>query len=207
MANISFRIPALAVLLLLQAEKVSAFSCVFPQALSPQALSPIDETLPTEEELQRLRSIELSKYIQARKDTDLVVFGQFFKNEEAPFLHEKQLEDVRSLYWPPSENTQLPAQIEYTYFDAYRFIGYQILNGELVPLIDEGVDIRISIYAEYEGIVDALPLTTTEVLGMLRPSPKRNSMEIVATACPTYIPIDPSQLADLLTCMSEGECR
>jgi hypothetical protein len=186
----------------LQAETASAWSCVFPELF----VVPIDEPLPSEEELLRLRSIELSKFVRVRQDADLVVYGRFFKNDPSPFLHEGQLENIRALYWPPSKTTQMPAQIEYTYFDAYRFEGHQIMNGELIPFADEGIDIRISIFAEYEGIADALPPTSEDVIGVLLPSRGLNRLEIEASACPTYIPIEASQLADLLTCIKSGEC-
>lgn len=186
-----------------QAQTASAWSCTFSEAL----LVPADEPVPSEEEMLRLRSIELSKFVQFGQEADLVVFGQFIKNETSPFLHERQLENIRALYWPPSKSTQMPAKIEYTYIDAYRFEGHQILNGELVPFADEGIDIRISIFAEYEGIADALPPTSRDVIGMLRPSIRRNKLEIVSSHCPTYFPIGSSQLTDLLACISEGECR
>lgn len=192
----------LMVFLALQVETASAWSCIFPEVL----FVPADESLPSEEEMLRLRSIDLSKFVQASQDADLVVFGQFFKNDASPFLHEQQLENIRALYWPPSKNTRMPAQIEYTYFDAYRFEGHQILDGELVPFVDDGIDIRISIFAEYEGIADALPPTSRDVIGVLRPSLRRNKLEIVASACPTYTPIGSSQLADLLACINDGEC-
>ncbi len=187
----------------LQAETVSAWSCTFPEVF----FFPADGSVPSEEEMLRLRSIELSKFVQASQDSDLVVFGKFFKNKASPFLHERQLENIRALYWPPSKNTQMPAQIEYTYFDAYRFEGHQILNGELVPFADEDIDIRISIFAEYEGIADALPPASRDVIGVLRPSLRRNKLEIGASPCPTYIPIGSSQLVDLLACINDGECR
>ena len=187
----------------LQAKTASALNCALPEVL----LFPEDNSVLSEEEMLRLRSIELSKVVQVSQDVDLVVFGQFFKNEASPFLHEQQLENIRALFWPPSQTTQMPAQIEYTYFDAYRFEGHQILNGELVPLVDEGIDIRISIFAEYQGMADALPPTSRDVIGVLRPSPRRNKLEINASPCPTYTPIESSQLADLLTCINDGECR
>lgn len=188
--------------LALQVEEARAWSCTFPEVL----LFPADEPVPSEEEMLRLRSIELSKLVQASQETDLVVFGKFSKNEASPFLHEQQLENIRALYWPPSKNIQMPAQIEYTYFDVYRFEGHQILNGELVPFADEGIDIRISIFAEYGGLADALPPTSQDVIGVLRPSLRRNKLEIDASPCPTYIPIGSSQLANLLACINDGEC-
>lgn len=202
MANAAVRSLLLACLLASQVDKASAWSCVFPELL----VFPVDEPLPSEEEMLRLRSIELSKFVRVRQDADIVVFGQFFKNEASPFLHERQLEDIRALYWPPSKNTQMPARIEYTYFDAYRFEGHQILGGELVPFADESIDIRISISAEYEGMADTLPPTSQDVIGVLRSSPRRNRLELNASACPTYISIESSQLADLLACISDGEC-
>ncbi len=189
--------------LALQAQTASAWICTFPEVI----LASADEPLPSEEEMLRLRSIEISKFVQASQDSDIVVFGQFLKNEASPFLHEQQLENIRALYWSPSKNTQMPAQIEYTYFDAYRFEGHQILNGELVPFADEGIDIRISIFAEYEGIADALPPTSRDLIGVLRSSQRRNRLEIDASPCPTYLPIGSSQLADLLACINDGECR
>ena len=202
MVHVPGRSLLLAGLLALEAETASAWSCAYPEML----VRPIDEHLTSEEEVLRIRSIEISKFIEARQDVDLVVFGQFFKNEASPFLHERQLENIRELYWPPSESTQMPAQIEYTYFDAYRFEGHQILNGKLVPFADKSIDVRISIFAEYEGMADALPLTSRDVIGVLRPSQRQNRLEVVASPCPTYIPIEPSQLADLLACISDGDC-
>lgn len=187
----------------LQAETASAWICAFPELRA----FPIDEPFPSEEEMLRLRSIELSKFVQSGQEANLVVFGQFFKNEASPFLHERQLENILALYRSPSENTQLPTQIEYTYFDAYRFEGHQILNGELLPFEEENIDIRISIFDAYEGIVDGLPLTSRDVIGVLRPSQRRNRLEVTASPCPTYTPIETSQLADLLACISDGECR
>ena len=202
MTNAPVRSLLLAGFLAFQAETASAWSCVYPELL----VFPADEPVPSEEEELRLRSIAIWKFVQARQDADLVVFGQFFRNQASPFLHEQQLENIRALYWPPSKNTQMPARIEYAYFDAYRFEGHQILNGKLVPFADERIDIRISIFAEYEGIVDVLPLTSRDVIGVLRPSLGRNRLEIEASPCRTYTPIESSQLADRLACISDGEC-
>jgi len=208
MANISFRISAFVILFLLQAGKVSAFSCEFPEALVLLNDPTLNENgaMPSEKELLRFRSIVLAESFQAR-DGAVVVYGQFFKNEDSPFLHEKLLENIRSLYSRPSENTQLPVQIEYTYFNAYRFSGHQILNGELVPFVDDGVHVRISIFDAHEGMVDALPPTARDVFGMLRPSSKGKGMEVIASTCPTYLTIEPDQLADLLVCKRDGACR
>ena len=191
--------------LALHTQAAYALSCALPGVLLPPI--PIDGPLPSEEEMQRFRSVEIWKFIQVRQDADFVVVGHFSKTEATPFLHEQQLENIRALYRSPSQNTQMPARIDYTYFDAYRFEGHQILNGELVPFSDESIDIRISMFADYAGLADALPPTSGDVIGVLRPSPRRNRLEIVALACHTYIPIESSQLADLLTCIRDGECR
>nr|WP_319948221.1 hypothetical protein [uncultured Shimia sp.] len=204
MAKVSVGSLLLVVFLVLQGGKVSAWNCNLPEAL----VFPTDETSLSEKEMLRFRSLALSKFLQPRQEADVVVFGQFFKNSTSPFLHEEQLESIRALYWPPSEDIQMPAKMEYTYFDALRFEGLQILDGELVPFIAESVDVRISILAENEGIVDALPPTGDEVIGVLRsPMTGRKSLEATASPCPTYLPVEPFQLADLLVCINNRECR
>lgn len=162
----------------------------------------------TEEEILRQRSKGIAdRFPNTVWDEYVVVVGQFIKNTDPPFLHEEQLEEIRSLFWPPAENVQMPYQIEYTYLNAYRFEGHQILSGELVPLVVENIDARISIFAEYEGTVDSLPPTGSDVVGVLRPVLEGKRLELTASLCPTYHPIEPPQVIDLLACINEGECR
>ena len=188
----------LAVALALQAQTATAWSCIFPIQFVEGSIS--------EEEMRRQTSKAIFEHLLSSPKGDLVVFGQFTKNVEVPFLHEEQLEEIRGLFWPPAENVQMPYQIEYTYLDAFRFEGHQILNDELVPLVKEGIDVRISISAEYEGIADVFPPLGSDVIGVLRSVLEGRRLELTATPCPTYLPIEPSQVKDLLTCIDEGEC-
>ncbi|MEP6018827.1 MAG: hypothetical protein ABJ251_10140 [Paracoccaceae bacterium] len=193
----------LSALLALQAGMATALSCRFPE----QLVAPYDEERFSEDDIRRHRSKVIFESLRTRDGASILVFGQFAKNDGAPFLHEEQIEEIRGLFWPPSENIQMPYQIEYSYLDAFRFDGQQILNGKLVPLVLESIDARISISAEYEGIVDALPDTGMDVIGVLRPVLEGKRLEITASPCPTYQPVEASQVTDLLVCINEGECR
>ncbi len=97
-------------------------------------------------------------------------------------------------------------RIEYTYLDAFGFKGHQVLDGELVPVVVDNIDVRVSISAEHGGIVEALPQKGIDVIGVLRHVFEEKRLELIASPCPTYLPAKRSQLTDLLVCVNEGEC-
>ena len=162
----------------------------------------------TAEEIRRLRSKWFANVLDnGRVDGDVVVFGQLFRKTHIPFLHEEQLDAIRARYWPPSDSVQMPYRIEYTYTDAYRFEGHQLLDGDLIPFVADSIDANVSISADYEGIIDTLPPTGSDVLGTLRAIYDGRRLELTTSLCPSYYQVSPAQVADLLECYNEGACR
>lgn len=162
--------------------------------------------LPQDKAL-RLRSLSLAEILENKREGEVKVLGRFYKTTELPFLHEEQLEAILSQYWPPSEDVQMPWQIEYFYFSAYRFEGYQLVDGKFIPFTAESIDARFSISAHYFGMSDELPPTEIDVLGALQFSNGENAYEVTTSPCPTYEQVEPSQVADLLECFADDECR
>ena len=162
---------------------------------------------PTEEEILRQRSEGIAEYLHnSLRGGGITVVGRFSRNAAVPFLHEDQLEGIRELYSPPSEDVKMPYRIEYTYTGAYTFVGDELIDAVLVPFSADVIDARISISAEYEGIVDALPTTGFDVIGVLKTGDRLGAFELQASPCPSYVVIDPVQLTDLLECYADGSC-
>jgi len=179
-----------------------AHSCIFPQI----PLLPIDETPRTDAETLRATSKNYAELFQEREPTDILVFGQFKKTNPEPFLHEEHIEALRdrNIYEP-----NMPYRVEYTYLDAYEFSGHRLENGALVPFSVDGIDLKVSFVAEYDGLLDLLPGEATDLIGILRHLKwgARPNYEIETAACPTYHSIEPLVLEELLVCYREGACR
>ncbi|MEM8836529.1 MAG: hypothetical protein AAGE89_00425 [Pseudomonadota bacterium] len=143
----------------------------------------------------------------SRQEGQFVVVGRFSKNSSAPFLHEEQLEDIRSKFWPPSKDVEMPQRIEYTYGRAYSFQGYRFIDGKFVPFSVDAINARVSISSNYQGIVDVLPETEIDVLGILRSRVDWKVHELTTSYCPTYLKLSPDMLDDLISCYDEGACK
>jgi len=100
----------------------------------------------------------------------------------------------------------MPYRIEYTYFGAFSFTGHEIVGATVVPFATSVIDAQVSISAEYEGIVDALPTTESNVIGVLRTGRNEQGFKIETFPCPSYFEINQDQLSDLMKCYSEGLC-
>ena len=190
----------LTMLPLFLAGQAQAWTCVPPGGF-------IVENTLTEEEVLRQRSKGIADVIANALDGDIIVVGRFSRNVPTPFLHEEQLEGIRAQYWPPSENVQMPHQIEYTYLQAYSFEGQKLVDATLVPFSAEAIVARVSISAEYEGIVDVLPTTERDVIGILRSGYGGRALELTTSLCPSYYQIESAQMSDLLECYRDGLCK
>lgn len=192
------------ILCLFLAGQAQAWSCL--PLTGPLYLN--SENPLTEEEILRLGSQRIANYVgNALRDGDFIVIGQFSQNAQTPFLHEEQFEGIRAMYWPPTENVQMPYLIEYSYPGAYGFEGHKVVDATLVPLSVDAIDARVSISAEYEGIVDQLPEMESDVIGVLRSENGGRRFELTASICPSYYEIGPAQVADLLECYRDGSCQ
>jgi hypothetical protein len=191
------------------ADQVNAWSCL-PVGSSIEISG---DNAPTEEEILRQRSEGIAEYLHnSLRGGGVAVVGRFSRNVAVPFLHEDQLEGIRALYWPPAEDIQMPYRIEYTYTGAYTFVGHELIDAVLVPFSADVIDARVSISAEYEGIVDALPTTEFDVIGVLNTGSlntgsRLGTFELQASPCPSYFEIEPVQLTDLLECYADGSCQ
>lgn len=157
-----------------------------------------------------MQSLTYAERFAGKGEDDLVVVGRFTQTDERSFLHLDQLDELRGMYWPRSDSTMMPMNIEYWYRSAFRFDGSQIVDGSLVPFSSTHIDACVSISAEYEGIVDQLPVTDQDVIGVLHlawSSAEYSTYELSASVCPSYDPAKPAQLQDLLACYREGECQ
>lgn len=81
------------------------------------------------------------------------------------------------------------------------------MDGGLIPFEAENIDARVSIYANYEGIVDSLPPTEGDVIGVLRSFHDGTTLRLTTLLCPSYHQINSAQLADLLDCYGDGACQ
>lgn len=163
-----------------------------------------DEEPPTRSEILRLRSISIAN---ARKGEDIIVVGQFSRNSPVPFLHDEQFDDITAMLGFDHSDVQRPHWIEFSYPWAYSFDGHKVDDARLVPFSSDAIGARVTISAEYEGIVDQLPAASSDVIGVLRSQYGGRSFELTTDSCPTYDPADPAQVSDLLTCYREGECQ
>jgi len=199
-----FRFLLFLILFLAPSDRAEAWSC----SEWPPAISENSQNAPTQQQLLRHHSIALSSRLpNTLAEGEKIVVGKFTRNTSTPFLHEKQLEDVRAMLWPPTEKVKMPFQIEYTYLDAYSFSGHKLEGSTLVQFTSGSVDLRVTISAEYEGIVDVLPTTEHDVMGVLKPGGAGRKFELTTSHCPSYIQIEPAQLSDLLKCYEEAMCR
>jgi len=194
----------LTALSLFQAEKASAWTCIYPEGL---AIEESKESALSEVEVLRMHSLWFADHLLTRRDGDVLVLGQFTKNASLPFLHEEQYQEIQKQYWPVSEKIQMPHQIEYTYLDAYRFEGHQIVEGQLVPFEVADIDAHVTISSNYSGTVDSLPPLESVVIGVLQSYRDGKRLELTTSICPTYHPIQPDQIADLLQCFADGACQ
>ncbi len=188
------------VLSLFQAGEANALICEELEESIFERLLPQDKVL-------RLRSLSLAEILENKRDGEVMVLGRFYKTTKLPFLHEEQLEAILAQYWPPSEDVQMPWQIEYFYLSAYRFEGHQFIDGKFIPFTAENIDARFSISAHYGGMFDKLPPTEIDVIGALQFTNGEKTYEVTTSPCPTYEQIEPSQAVDLLQCFVDGECR
>jgi hypothetical protein len=194
----------LTVVSLFLADQAQAFTCVDQYDLPEE----IGENTPTIEEILRYRSKEIADTAAQTNEDRIVVIGRFTRNEPILFLHEEQLDGIRALYWPPTDDVVMPSRIEYTYNDAYSFEGHKIENAKLVPFSADALNVRVFITSEYEGLVDVLPETDREVIGTLhRDRYDARTFELSISFCPTYFQIEPAQVSDLLECYSSGSCQ
>lgn len=189
-------------LLLFNMGEARAFSCM-PPGLVIEA----DKAFQTEQQVLRHRSISISDRFSNLSDSYFIVVGRFERNSDKPFLHEEQLENIRAMYWPPSEEIKMPYQIEYYYLDAFSFEGYKIDAGKKFAFPTKPINARISISAEYEGVIDLLPKTGVNVIGVLRTVFGGRAYELTTAICPTYYEIDDAQIFDLHACYQDGSCR
>ncbi len=188
------------VLSLFQAGEANALICEELEESIFERLLPQDKVL-------RLRSLSLAEILENKRDGEVMVLGRFYKTTKLPFLHEEKLEAILAQYWPPSEDVQMPWQIEYFYLSAYRFEGHQFIDGKFIPFTAENIDARFSISAHYGGMFDKLPPTEIDVIGALQFRNGEKTYEVTTSPCPTYEQIEPSQAVDLLQCFVDGECR
>lgn len=171
-------------------------------------IEPDENSSITEKDIIRTRSKWYAERLrQAASGQDVVVFGKLFRNRPGVFLHELQVGGLRDMYDSPPSGVKLPWQLQYTYPEAYRFEGHIFENGTLRPFSVGGIDARVSISEDYEGIMDALPVTDTDVLGVLRSIRSGNRFELTLSPCPSYYQLDQDELADLLDCYAEGVCQ
>lgn len=189
---------------LLLAGQVQAFSCEPPGSFVVESS---ENSLTSEETRRRYSEALADWFANAHRDSGFIVVGRFFRNNTPPLLHEEQLDDIRTLYWPGSEDVQMPNEIRYRYLGAYRFEGHRLENAVLVPFSTKVIDASVTISAEYAGVVDLLPKTETYVVGVLRPSFRANAYELTTSICPSYHQIETDQVADLLECYRIGPCR
>ena len=191
---------SLAILLFALAGQAQAWGCL---PLVGMILYDNDNPL-TEEQVLRHRSKDIADYLRnTLQGDDVVVVGQFFRNTDLPFLHEDQLEGIRALYSSRSEDVQMPYLTEYAYIGAYRFEGHSLIDAGLVPYSGNSIDAHVSISADYGGIVDQLPITGVDIIGVIRVG---SNLEVTTSYCPSYFQIENSQVSDLLTCYEEAEC-
>lgn len=101
----------------------------------------------------------------------------------------------------------MPYQVEYTYFNAFSFAGHEMEGTTLLPFSSGSIDMRVTISAEYEGIVDVLPTTEHVVIGVLKQGGAGRKFELTTSPCPSYIQIEQVQLVDLLECYEDAECH
>ena len=166
------------------------------------------EVAPSEETLRRLKSRDLAERFRANRDAGFpLVLGRLSQNSDLTFLHESQLDEIRSHYWPPSNSAQMPASFTYTYWDAYRFEGHRLLGTTLVPFSTDSIDLRISVIAEYQGAVGSLPVTERDIIGVLRPDEAGGNFSVQTDLCPSYFEIDAEGIEDLLACYRSGDCQ
>ncbi|MEO9822204.1 MAG: hypothetical protein ABJ370_03060 [Paracoccaceae bacterium] len=190
-------------LLLALAGQAKAWSCVPLSGHIAPTIVPM-----TEHEVLRQFSRNVADYLRTvRQDNDIIVVGRFSRKTTIPFLHEDRLEGVRDLYEAHrSADVQMPYEIEYSYIGAFGFDGQKLVDATLVPFSVDQIDARVSISADYEGVVDVLPTTEHDVIGILRSNRDRNTFEVTSSICPTYFRIESNQLSDLLACYAEGNC-
>ncbi len=163
--------------------------------------------LPSEAEHLRYRSQAFSRWLGRRNsERDVIIVGRFSQNSEEPFFHEEKIVRLRRLFSSGTTDTMMPSQIDYTYRNAFSFDGLQLIDGASHPFQADSIDMRITISEEYEGVVDVLPSTGHDVIGILRSVREGAAWEIDSWICPSYLPIEAAQVEDLLACYNEGAC-
>ncbi|MEP3945429.1 hypothetical protein [Ascidiaceihabitans sp.] len=180
-----------------------AWSCPIPgePLIVDNALS------PTGDAWLRRKSQWLAQHFEYENTDPIVtVVGQFSRTSTTPFLHETLVDQMRAMYWPLTDDVQMPMTTEFTYQSAYSFEGHKIEGTMLVPFVAQHIRMRIAISADYGGIMDTLPRTESMVIGILHSTHNGKALELVTSFCPTYFPISPEQLSDFLECKSSGEC-
>ncbi len=186
-------------------EIAHAFTCDFPGI---RLATDTQETTGPAEEL-RSHSIAITQNLafQMQLSQGKVVVGQFHRNSTRRFLHEAQVDEIQSLYWPPSDETEMPNNVEYSYLGAYRFEGHEISGGVLIPFSADKIDTYVTVSSDYSGVVDVLPNTDQILVGFLKKPNEKEAFRLTTAICPTYFSTDPDQLADLLECIKQGECE
>jgi len=164
------------------------------------------QTVPTQAEVLRQTSLNLAKTFGRLDQNEFIVFGEFQRNSVGRFLHETLLEDLRALYGAPSDTVEMPIETEFTYLRAYRFVGHRHVHGNLAPFSSATIDARVSISAEYEGLVDMLPKERLHVVGVLRSKEIGAGFELRTGFCPSYFAVSPALQADILRCYADGMC-
>ncbi len=182
-----------------------AFTCEPPGA---HVISHTEQPFSRAEKL-RLHSTDLARHLawQMHDGDGKIVVGRFFRNTTKQFLHEKHYESIQYAYWPPSDETQMPARIEYSYQGVFRFEGSQISDGKLVPFSAKEIDAHITISSDYSGVVDQIPAIDREVIGVLKSSRNGRAFQVTTSICPTYFMVEGEQVKDLLACFDQGECK
>ena len=137
---------------------------------------------------------------------DVLVYGQFERIGDAPFLHDLELAARREKFVPRSD-IAMPWGIEYSYSDQFRFTGHAIEAGQLVPFETTRLVIKLQTIQELEGSMSMLPPTNEMVVGVLAEvNHQAKLLQIESSYCPSYYRMNAEEIDGFLACFNDPAC-
>lgn len=130
-----------------------------------------------------------------------VVFGEFFKVRQLPFMHTVE-HDQRLARWYKQDQLfdEIQGSIEYTYIREIGFRGVRLSEAGLIPFETNDTIISVPVEGEFLG---QLPEQSTPVLGKLRQDENHASlMRIPSHLCPDFYRMDEEKLLEVVDCLS-----
>ena len=171
-----------------------AFSCV-----SPEPLYLVGEE-PTPEQRAEDRAKILGEFFAERASDQFVVVGSFRRETDKELQHHRIFESYKIAIADEQQELLLPSSIQFTYVNEFSFRGSRIVGGALESFETDKIELRVSVWQEYEGLSDQIPPLEKRVVGLMTESSGQWSI-VETNPCGTFFEISDYELQILLQLM------